>query len=112
MDAAELRIGSIVDLWGSVAHIHKCDFSENEYGIGVDEAKPIPITEKWLSDFGFNKFEGLFVKTKKGGQQIFIEVTGTGKFCFKYAAFVCYLYSVHELQNLYYSIMKEELIIT
>lgn len=55
MKAKNFRIGNIVDLWGSVAYIQRCDFSENEHGIAVDHAKSIPITEKWLSALGFEQ---------------------------------------------------------
>lgn len=116
MEAKNYRLGNIVDLWGSVAYIQRCDFSENEHGIAVDEAKPIPITEKWLSALGFeeaynseftlrfdydedNRFDWMINKQNK-------ELSGLR---FKGNTFYKEVKYVHELQNFFFAITKTEL---
>lgn len=49
----EVRVGNLVDLYGSIATIQIADFK----GIGsaISSGKPIPLTEERLIKFGFEK---------------------------------------------------------
>lgn len=64
MEASELRIGNWVSVdtatggWWVDHHITAWDFHKSAAGTLLCEAaEPIPLTEKWLVDFGFKKFE-------------------------------------------------------
>ena len=79
------------------------------------QAEPIPLTEEWLLKFGFNKFQGMFVKTLRNGYQMMIDKTGTDSGNFRLIANdingITYFKHVHQLQNLYHSLTGEELTI-
>lgn len=85
-----------------------------------DEIKPIPITEQWLTDFGFEKeplsddsvhYQILKLNNDKhcdlclssGDKKGFLEVT-----LFPYEDWFRFRY-VHQLQNIYFSLTGEEL---
>ena len=69
---------------------------------------PIPLTEQWLLDFGFNKFEGIYVKSVGNGGQIHIEKT-INHYMFDSVGYKTYFDHVHNLQNLYYALTRKEL---
>jgi hypothetical protein len=122
MKASELRIGNLVwdkmflysirgitdILQAEISGIHNTKNASNEdfykegivYSLNYENVEPIPLTEEWLLKFGFektdintwgNKVIGIFFDGKIGSYNI----------CnFKY---------VHQLQNLYFALCREEL---
>jgi len=127
MKAKNFRIGNIVDLWGSVAYIQRCDFSESEHGIAVDEAKPIKLTESWLRKLGFegNDMDMWIVLPTGNELELHIDCVREGQFenaCltqgrqetgipgkdYKFA-YLNDCKNVHELQNLFFALTGTEL---
>ncbi len=83
----------------------------------IDEMfKPIPLTEQWLRKFGFvNKFkvemysDNKTLQEKKHHHHIVIR---TDRFYYRVPGVTLNeIYFVHELQNLYYAITKDELVL-
>jgi hypothetical protein len=70
-------------------------------------SEPIPLTEDWLIKFGFEKHgDNMF------GNVLFrIEKTNNMFLLWRYEGPQVSLSSVHELQNLYFALLKEELTI-
>jgi hypothetical protein len=96
------------------------DNNKDTYGQWLDYLAPIPITEEWLLMFGFKKellsddsgyyYSLDFIENKhcdlsicSGDKNGFIEVT-----LFPYEDWFRYKY-VHQLQNLYFALIGEEL---
>lgn len=126
MDARELRIGSLVNNYGMgtpvLIDIRPFHFSTFELNIGMYE--PIPLTEEWLIKLGFEKtlikfndnsvleallFNG-FVVQKNSMYQGWIVSRKQIDQPFKIHYLNSILY-VHQLQNLYFALTGEELII-
>jgi hypothetical protein len=122
MDNNELRIGNetkqgkVICFYEQGVHVGfgKCfNFSQLE---------PIPLTEEWLLKFGFVKsindktlykyLNFIYFKLEKEFNNskdydyISANLRGT-----KAGDFMCILYSVHQLQNLYFALTNEELTI-
>jgi len=108
MKATELRIGNyVVGDSGTPYRIELSDFADwyndhnsHEYG---DHVKPIPLTEEWLTRFGFVKEKGSYIM---GVHQS--RFSGLMKFKFDPLDITRVKY-VHELQNLYFALTGEEL---
>ena len=97
-------------------------YHANEY---YKDLNPIPITEQWLLDFGFKEvIVGSFIKESEGATLIVYIIDGVGECIFKhYSSYsendidavnvVCLLpvSHVHQLQNLYFTLTQEELIL-
>jgi hypothetical protein len=126
MKAQDYRIGNLVqiDYDDRVFEIHTISdtyptLNTPEFGIGVVEwynIKPIKITEYWLLNFGFelNEDEGDVKYYEKN--TIGIKMDDCLDFyCYikSYKSNSCFfvkqLEFVHELQNLFYALTKEEL---
>jgi len=111
MKATELRIGNYVNLYGSIATVQRFDFNDRPpNGLAIDEGKPIPLTEQWLKDFGFEQF-GNYKIYNKGDFQIDKTAKeqkeeGYWFFINEYPVNIVY---VHQLQNLYFTLTNEEL---
>lgn len=109
----ELRVGNYV--WSTLEggkKEHKVESRDIALGTTgkIHSFSPIELTEDWIKNLGFNKFQGIYVKTKKGGQQFIVDQTDRGNFRFVYTmSFFTCLYHVHELQNLFFAVMKQEL---
>jgi hypothetical protein len=117
MKANELRIGNWINHKYSppsfiVSVINT--FNENTVnGIELEDCEPIPLTQEWLLKFGFKKWndccycngklvvEGLFKNFNESicllrcGNDDYVELTNINY--------------VHQLQNLYFAIIGEEL---
>ena len=123
MKANELRIGNLVKDSIGVIEISitgESYFEKPIYDFGKIEFasiyEPILLTEKWLLKFGFEKKEnGLFTKKLE-------YIYNSLKYCDDYKIWIYYnddndaacnaiadLNYVHELQNLYFALTKEEL---
>jgi hypothetical protein len=120
INAQELRIGNIVISYGKEQKISAVDFAVFQiYEIKgeLPPYVPIPLTEEWLLKFGFEEDNYTYIKGVH--QKIF---SGIMKFEFneslKNWEFSIGRYNdltrveyVHQLQNLYYALTGEELII-
>lgn len=115
MKANELRIGNYI-VWDSTGEVeivkdivtHGRKY-HNINNVNIKDAKPIPLTEEWLVRFGF-KYYGywkywqikcenrLKIYPWKNG----FDYRGTHHFEIKH---------VHQLQNLYFALTGEELIL-
>ena len=130
MTANELRIGNLVDLGNRIANVIEInhlacvvvDLEETQDTIeDYDRTKPLPLTEEWLLEFGFEKVKDFDVYTNvwelKGFMvslseyiNIHLDWADDGKD--SYHSIVCYeKLSVHTLQNLYFALTGEELTI-
>ena len=79
----------------------------NEMGTsgGINNPKPIPLTENWLLDFGFNIIKGwddTFYFERSGFQIYEYSVSG-----YEYDGFS--IKYVHQLQNLHFALTNQEL---
>jgi hypothetical protein len=130
MKANELRIGNwiYIDTTGQpvqdrlINGAQKWDDWYAYYEFGYDESifKPIPLTEEWLTRFGFEKFESMH------GNEYRLERDGIDGFILEYQDDYSILIAgnehdmgitpsvkmfkhVHQLQNLYFALTGEEL---
>ena len=131
MQAEELRIGNLVkDHLGRTQKVHEvrsdsyiCYLSNgSKLKYRLNTTKPIPLTEQWLIDFGF-----VFVKDEdeyifKGfsledrNTDSFLSVENKLKLkdsfgCWYTGGYLNNIKHVHQLQNLYFALTNEELII-
>ena len=137
MEAKELRIGNLLHFPFTNENIEILGINAHEYSNGIfntisfkkdtnlyfeqiEELKPIPLTEEWLLNFGFETcgYDLLFWQHKKikGLELGGINWADKG---YKEYQFLNYqigdnIFSidyVHQLQNLYFALTKEELTI-
>ena len=117
--ANELRIGNYVYALKSTPEPIRIG---NDYSIYLDrDYSPIPLTEEWLLNFGFEKNDHLIILTLN--KCTFIELDNDGDF---YNVFIkqydttdksindtialdIELINVHQIQNLYFALEGEEL---
>ncbi len=120
MNRQELRLGNIVhhDSLYSARNINKMpefDFSwsdmdwyffnsDNKY---LDRVSPVPLTEEWLVELGWQKSDSDIETYWKLGWVICLDSDGLW-FTVKGAKIL--LPHVHRLQNIYFEIEREELI--
>ena len=108
MKANELRIGNWIECKFGNTQIHCIDTESVEYDTFAEyikDIKPIPLTEQWLLDFGFDKMNTEYSK----GYYFYNDETlriDHGNEC--YFDIPCKY--VHTLQNLYFALTGEELI--
>ena len=111
MDAKELRIGNyVIDKEdGSLYQIPSVS-SIN----GADLMNPIPLTEQWLKDFGFEfKFfdeQDNNVLKLDNIKVVFDNITTFGMWNIPFKEFKRRVQYVHQLQNLYFALTGNELI--
>ncbi len=119
MKASELRIGNYVKTQihgvGTVEAIseNKILHSMNWVSLDMEYFEPIPLTEKWLLDFGF-KMERVFEArrfTLHNGFIVNIQNRGVINFGIFNNAMSVEIKHVHQLQNLYFALTKKELTI-
>ena len=125
MKATELRLGNIVfGMLGAPNIITELRMSAND---SDEESMNIPITEEWLKDFGFkNDFGKHWTKSigkdySEGQLIISYSFSREDKEAFQVSQGTggdncIWIYPpkpkyVHELQNLYYALTKEELVL-
>ena len=135
MKVTELRIGNFISInFGNcddgkivtVDGVSDCEIYNEEHGYSpCNEFKPIPLTEQWLLDFGFEEtIEGSFIKEFDGSTLIIFIINGVAQPIYKhYSSYseneidvvnaVCLLpvEYVHQLQNLFFALTQEELIL-
>jgi hypothetical protein len=109
MKASELRIGNWVKspLYGVEYEIEFIYESPT-----IKEIEPIPLTEEWLLKFRFEKYYEYYVnshleisemKSKKGYDAYCTDMD--------FSIFMTEVKYVHQLQNLYFALTGEELIL-
>jgi hypothetical protein len=104
MKANELRIGNYYDHNGSVNKVTPNTIEE----VWIAErtwVKPIPLTKEWLIKFKFEEIEKdcrTFFKKEK----FKVELSNGGNVYYNRHKFIS---SVHQLQNLYFALIGEEL---
>lgn len=121
MKAEELRIGNFVlhnGNWSyrshsapSVISWEESDwYALGEYTISLEDVSPIPLTEKWLIDFGFEKDDYCqhyytldFEIRLHDDKWLYCPISEY------FPAYSVVLPYVHQLQNLYFAITGEEL---
>lgn len=115
MKPTDLRIGNIIK-WKYGEDNYNAITGVDEEMIGIDtitpfgvepkDIEPIQITEEWLVRFGFEKEHGYFIKSKMK-----FDINTIGKVRFHWSQKVTYIDYVHQLQNLYFALIGEELIL-
>lgn len=112
MEAKELRVGN----WLS-------RIDGTEFQVSIDDLKaiselqgslyptPIPLTEEWLVKFVFEKFNNQFRDFYLKKTISIVIIDGTFYFKGAFDEFNINVLHVHQLQNLYYALINEELII-
>ena len=142
MKTTELRLGNFVGIKETALHADGCNhleavfeieeikkyvvqFKDYHAGEYYKDLKPIPLTEQWLLDFGFEEtIEESFIKEFDGATLIIFIINGVAELIYKhYSSYseneidvvnaVCLLSVeyVHQLQNLYSALTQEELIL-
>lgn len=114
MDVRELRLGNLVEYDGLPCKVKLIEESglavlfEDGEDIWIDiwQFCPIPITEKWLLKFGFEK--GEFLKNCWDNDELSISLEN-GVVVFGLMNSVVEMRYVHQLQNLYYCLTGKEL---
>ena len=119
MEANELRFKNIVLFNGNIIEIgitQMCNFSfweKHEQELHPTMWQPIPLTEEWLLKFGFeekSKSKNFYLGnfrfhiSKPANYDGFI-------FCDGYDVITDRIKYVHQLQNLYFALIGEELIL-
>ena len=127
MNANELRIGNLVyNKHGEVHEIgHNCF---NRFRNLIMEGnpsgfQPILLTEEWLMRAGFEKHNWEYdedASPQNNGDSLFTHITEEGLYisfgrdpmCCVYGyGGIAYIYSVHQLQNLWFALFRKELTI-
>ena len=119
MKAEELRIGNMLSIPRlervlTVSAIFKTHFvCEDKDGIRFEESirinyQPIPLTEEWLMKFGFENWD----KNKwiDSNSVLTISKNGDNFLCLFNQRHID-IFHVHQLQNLYFGITGEDLIV-
>ena len=108
MKASELRIGNLVyDNLGGTLKIKGISLESD-----LSHIKPIPLTEEWLLKFGFE-----FDEEDDGYQKGKYKVSVSNEGCLffinigYYPEEIAEFNYVHQLQNLYFALTNEELIL-
>ncbi len=114
MEANELRIGILIKSKHNDKIFKIQTFKDIE--LLYDICEPIPLTEEWLTKFGFHKTaEDDFDKTFGDIDQISIrsnKLYVTDKFgVYLNPKRIAIIQYVHQLQNLYFALTSEELTI-
>ena len=120
MKATELRIGNLVDLGNRIAKVidigHlSCtvvDLGETQDTLeDYERTQGIPLTEEWLDKFGFDIKDKDRLDWVKGAFNLERSNEDNNKFCFEVYSHYIPLDYVHQLQNLYFALTGEELIL-
>ena len=110
----ELRIGNYITevtaFDGFYASVVSIGADTCIYGVGYtalfDKLAPIPLTEKWLLDFGFENKEENWEKSDSNLWD-FLIILDYESFMYSYSKLE--IKHVHQLQNLYFALTGEEL---
>lgn len=120
MKANELRIGNSIRRMGVVVHIDGRTLFDLAYSESIrKEYEPIPLAEEWLIKFGFYfKKCGICGQDQWSGMDFYMNdiITLRGNLKNDSTLILSFLYDcqikyVHQLQNLYFALIGEELTI-
>ena len=130
MKTTELRIGNFISInFGNcddgktitVDGVSDCEIYNEEHGYSpCNEFKPIPLTEQWLLDFGFKDEGGSDYVVSIGDYTLLLSIEKdhiTVMYSYLWGAydseatFLKSIIYVHQLQNLYFALFQEELIL-
>jgi hypothetical protein len=120
MKASELRIGNLVDLGNRIAKVTEInhlacvvvDLEETQDTIeDYERVKGIILTEEWLLNFGFEKNNNNQFILMKGSVDILFNKDLNGWTCDGINFSINMTEHVHQLQNLYFALTGEELIL-
>ena len=118
MTAVELRIGNYLSPIGiGISIVTFIDSEQDLIGTnnfadrGIDDFNPIPLTEEWLLKFGFittqwDNFDSY--RLEIGNNDYAIVIYSDGK-CEVGDVIITKINYVHQLQNLYFALLGEEL---
>ena len=109
MKASELRIGNFVYNGFKEVLKGKSICTSSYAGYNIETCKPIPLTEEWLFKFGFKKWKNKKIWTFTG---VMIYQMKDGKFYRGRKSCRICIDTVHQLQNLYFALTGEELVLT
>ena len=113
MEANELRIGNLISLSNRICKIAEIytkgclvyDLEDNQDTLeDFERIKPIPLTEEWLTKFGFKKNNMYWIDDTNIG----FEFYKNGNIKWNQPHNIKY---VHELQNLFFIFTRKELCI-
>jgi hypothetical protein len=90
------------------------DSQKNVYSTDGTIIEPIPLTEKWLLDFGWAKgeYDTEYQDNISLNQEVLSYNVNSNMFCIETQTDVMeinHILYVHELQNLYFALTKQEL---
>jgi hypothetical protein len=106
----ELRFGIYLQEIGSDEIFQVDDAFFTLLELNLKCSIPIPLTEEWLLKLGFNKCEfNIPDKYKKEGCSFSIKYRKENGYTVEYKYGHVYLKYVHQLQNLFYSLIGREL---
>jgi len=120
MNANELRIGNFIYFIicnkedSKLDELKKMTVDSNDFKYIQNDSslfEPIPLTEKWLSDFGFkktNESEEVEWYSLNGFEIAIHEEDGKVYFVYQHMV-LRHIINVHQLQNLYFAITGTEL---
>ncbi len=117
MKANELRIGNyIIPITSDGFKLEQRPIHAREFWLSSnepDKAEPIPLTEEWLIKFGFKKrLDDQYSDFKKVCVGILSDSFYVGvHFGYEYYEYITKVKYVHQLQNLYFALTGEELIL-
>ena len=112
MKATELRLMNLIyNKQGNTVYVNTNHLTILLYGI-ENEFKPIPLTEEWLLKFGF-EFDEEDDGYQKGKYKVSVSDEGCLFFINigYYPEEIAEFNYVHQLQNLYFALTNEELIL-
>jgi len=117
----ELRIGNLFDFYDEIKPVIALDSYHDRIAYGLnedsgyfwcylDEAFPIPLTDRWMIKFGKRKKNDISDNyILKLGLEIVKGEEGWEMLLGKDEIIVATIQYVHQLQNLYFALMGEEL---
>lgn len=108
----EIRVGNLFTYCNNEDEypFELSDFvSLNEYELSLEDIKPIRITDKKLCDIGFEKDNTYFTKWINEHECIIL-AKGNNNYYLCDTDFNVKMEFIHELQNFYYDLKKEDLI--
>jgi hypothetical protein len=113
MKASELRIGnyfkhSLFEDYLEIQSISEsglCSAKEVNGGFEIEHTNPIPLTEEWLLKFGFETNDVRYWQISA----FRLHINRYGEWIFKVETFEQEIKYVHQLQNLYFDLVGEEL---
>lgn len=120
LQATELRIGNLLSFSGepvaiNAGFIYDCDYwnrnPERQDAVLFENVEPIPLTAEWLERLGFQTSGGTYYEKDGIGLITGYAVDGTFVCGNSFGSRHTHFYDVHQLQNLYFALTGEELMI-